>query len=83
MPKSEHLKDVLPGEQDLALQFEVYSKLEDTEETLTVRICDETGISTAVFGADVKKYIDVNQLYIARFAKSVVVNEHLRIELMK
>lgn len=57
--------------------------MEEKEDHLAVRICDETGVSDAIFGPALRKYIEENQVYTAKFAQAVVVDEHIRIELMK
>ena len=61
----------------------MYKKLEDKEDVLMARICDETGVSDAMFGDSIKKYVEENQVYTVKFAQAVVVDEHIRIELMK
>ena len=50
---------------------------------LHVRICDETGVSDASFGALYKRYVEENQVYTAKFAEAVIINEHICIQLMK
>lgn len=81
--KLEQIKDILPGEKNIELFFEVYKKGEEKEDHLVAKICDETGIADAIFGATIKKYIEENQVYTAKFAEAVVIDEHIRLELMK
>jgi hypothetical protein len=47
------------------------------------RICDETGVADAAFSANVKKHIEENQVYTVKYAEALVVNDKIRIELMK
>lgn len=79
----ESIKEINPGEYPLEITFEVLKKLDDKEDGLLCRICDDTGASDAIFQSPIKKYIEEGQVYTARHAIAEVVNAHIRIELFK